>query len=154
MTTLTVTIREGERLVRVAEPVFVEWGTRTLGGWRLTAEWGEPDAEGCYTPTFTTRDDGMVVVKRSALEVQPEALPQPIGAVQRKWWRLGWLSAQAVARVDIQADGIRLAEAVKEVVAHERGSIEEAWQYGDRMLARAKKAEAEIARLRSFGDGR
>ena len=52
------------------------------------------------------------------------------------------------------ADGIRLAEAVKEVVAHERGSIEEAWQYGDRMLARAKKAEAEIARLRSFGDGR
>jgi hypothetical protein len=46
---------------------------------------------------------------RAALEVQPETLPQPIGAVRRKWWRLGWLSAQAVARIamdDLPADGV------------------------------------------------
>ena len=32
-------------------------------------------------------------------------------------------------------DGIRLAEAVNEVVAHDRGNIEAAWRYGDEQRA-------------------
>ena len=52
-------------------------------------------------------------------------------------------------------DAIRLAEAVNEVVLHQRGSIEEAWKYGDEQRALTIKqgreliaAEATIARLR------
>lgn len=38
-----------------------------------------------------------------ALDFRPEELPQPNGPVARKWWRLGWLSAQAVAK-DVLGD--------------------------------------------------
>ncbi|HSW43515.1 MAG TPA: hypothetical protein VLM76_13490 [Patescibacteria group bacterium] len=48
------------------------------------------------------------------------------------------------------ADAIRLAEAVNEVVVHQRGNIEEAWQYGDRERARAIEAKADLARLRAI----
>jgi hypothetical protein len=33
-----------------------------------------------------------------ALTFDPDIAPQPKGRVRRKWWRLGWLSALAVAR--------------------------------------------------------
>ena len=51
-------------------------------------------------------------------------------------------------------DGIRLAEAVNEVVLHQRGTIEEAWKYGDEQRALTIRqgreiiaADAQIARL-------
>lgn len=75
MITVTVTLRDGERLVRVSENLFDFIGTRTADGKRLSYEWGEPDAEGCYTPTITEVDDGMAVVPaadRASMTVLPD----------------------------------------------------------------------------------
>jgi hypothetical protein len=78
------------RLVRVTKVALDEWGTRTFDGRRLTAEWGEPDDEDCYTPTFTATDDGSRIVTAESLTralrqsglsvVQPPDFPfQPNG---------------------------------------------------------------------------
>jgi hypothetical protein len=61
-------------------------------GWRLTAR-----DKACEGHERTIAD------LRAALEVRPETLPQPNGPICRKWWRLGWLSAQAVARAALAA---------------------------------------------------
>lgn len=50
------------RLIRASEELIPQWGTRTNDGRRITAEWGEPDAEGIYEPIFTVTDDGMVII--------------------------------------------------------------------------------------------
>lgn len=57
------------RLVRVTESLLDNLGLRTIGGALLTAEWGEPDEFGVYTPTFTATDDGWLRdVERRAVE--------------------------------------------------------------------------------------
>ena len=48
-----------------------------------------------------------IIRLREALEVRPETLPQPNGPIVRKWWRLGWLSAQAVARAALAPEAER-----------------------------------------------
>jgi hypothetical protein len=50
-------VPEGTRLVLVSEELARLWGTRTESGDRLTFEWGEPDSNGWYTPTFTAHAD-------------------------------------------------------------------------------------------------
>lgn len=45
------------RLVRVSTDLLSQFGTRTERGERITAEWGEPDAEGVYEPVFTVHAD-------------------------------------------------------------------------------------------------
>lgn len=42
------------RLVRVSTDLLSVFGTRTETGDRITAEWGEPDADGIYDPIFRT----------------------------------------------------------------------------------------------------
>ena len=43
----------GTRPVWVAEGVFERYTARTAEGWPVTIEWGEPDADGFYSPVFT-----------------------------------------------------------------------------------------------------
>jgi hypothetical protein len=48
---------EGTRLVLVGVEFLSQFGTRTDSGDFITAEWGEPDEHGWYTPTFTAHAD-------------------------------------------------------------------------------------------------
>jgi hypothetical protein len=50
-------VPEGRRLILAAEDILEYFGTRTERGEKLTAEWGEPDEHGWYTPTFTVHYD-------------------------------------------------------------------------------------------------
>jgi len=43
----------GVRPVWIAEGVFEKYSARTAEGWPVTVEWGEPDADGFYSPVFT-----------------------------------------------------------------------------------------------------
>jgi hypothetical protein len=57
MTTHNPVVPEGTRLVLISEELARLWGTRTESGDLLTFEWGEPDGNGWYTPTFTAHAD-------------------------------------------------------------------------------------------------
>jgi hypothetical protein len=46
----------GTRLVLMSDGVMDELA-RPREGYTVTWEWGEPDANGWYTPTFTERED-------------------------------------------------------------------------------------------------
>jgi hypothetical protein len=46
------------RKVLVTPELFTETFARTADGRLLSCEWGEPDADGFYSPTFTATDDG------------------------------------------------------------------------------------------------
>jgi len=43
----------GTRPVWIGEGVFERYAARTAEGWPVTIEWGEPDADGFYSPVFT-----------------------------------------------------------------------------------------------------
>lgn len=43
----------GTRLILASENLLDTWGTRTEDGYAIRVEWGEPDKNGWYTPTFT-----------------------------------------------------------------------------------------------------
>jgi hypothetical protein len=43
---------KGTRLILANENLLDMWGTRNEDGYRITAEWGEPDKNGWYTPFF------------------------------------------------------------------------------------------------------
>lgn len=43
---------KGTRLILATEDVLDSWGARTEDGYKISAEWGEPDENGWYTPTF------------------------------------------------------------------------------------------------------
>jgi len=51
------TLPERNRLVLVGVEFLSQFGSRTASGDFLTAEWGEPDEHGWYTPTFTAHAD-------------------------------------------------------------------------------------------------
>jgi hypothetical protein len=55
------------RLIRVGTDLLAQFGTRTERGERITAEWGEPDADGIYEPTFTAHYEGAVLVTEDGL---------------------------------------------------------------------------------------
>lgn len=65
-------------LRRYHRPVSVDLGIlqsldiRTAEGYRLAIDWGQPDADGFYTPTLTTTDDGYVLIHRDALAILEE----------------------------------------------------------------------------------
>ena len=49
------------RKVRMSPELMEEWATRDVDGNRISWEWGEPDAEGFYTPTATCHyDDNLI----------------------------------------------------------------------------------------------
>jgi hypothetical protein len=58
---------EGTRLILAATDLITTFGTRTDDGRVLIAEWGEPDASGCYTPTFTA--SGPAVITEQAATI-------------------------------------------------------------------------------------
>lgn len=43
----------GTRLILASENFLDEWGARTNDGYALRVDWGKPDKNGWYTPTFT-----------------------------------------------------------------------------------------------------
>lgn len=61
------------RLVRVSTDLLSQFGTRTERGERITAEWGEPDSEGVYEPTFTVHPAEPGPPKGSSGESEPDA---------------------------------------------------------------------------------
>lgn len=61
-------------LTAMHKPVLVhlelldDWQLRDVNGRWITVTWGEPDADGVYTPTFTSIDDGKVLIDRNVLD--------------------------------------------------------------------------------------
>jgi hypothetical protein len=55
------------RKLRVSSEFLTQLGTRTNDGRRIIAEWGEPDAEGFYTPILTEVDTGFRLVNVETL---------------------------------------------------------------------------------------
>jgi hypothetical protein len=43
----------GTRLILASENLLDTWGSRTEDGYAIRVEWGKPDKNGWYTPTFT-----------------------------------------------------------------------------------------------------
>lgn len=41
------------RLILASENLLDTWGSRTEDGYAIRVEWGQPDHNGWYTPTFT-----------------------------------------------------------------------------------------------------
>lgn len=44
---------KGTRLILASENLLDEWGSRTEDGYAISVEWGQPDRNGWYTPTFS-----------------------------------------------------------------------------------------------------
>lgn len=55
--------------------------------------------------TWERHAEREVAALLEALDTRPEDLPEPRGPVARKWWRLGWLSAQAVVKAALTDAG-------------------------------------------------
>jgi hypothetical protein len=56
-------VPEGARPILIAPgDLFEQIGTRTADGRAIMVKWGEPDAEGWWSPEFTATDDGMRLV--------------------------------------------------------------------------------------------
>jgi hypothetical protein len=56
----------GTRLILASEEFLERIGTRTERGDRITAEWGEPDDRGWYTPIFTAHADDNLIAEATA----------------------------------------------------------------------------------------
>jgi hypothetical protein len=55
----------GTRLILASENLLDTWGARTDQGYAIRVEWGEPNKNGWYTPTFTIDyNDRLPVVER------------------------------------------------------------------------------------------
>jgi hypothetical protein len=74
-------IPEPDRKVLMSPVLMDEWASRDADGYRLTWDWGEPDASGCYTPTITRHNDDRLGELDAAWAEAEAALP--------KHWRLG-----------------------------------------------------------------
>jgi len=57
----------GTRLILASENLLEQFGTRTEDGRKITAEWGDPNTDGWYSPTFTVTDDGYLLVSEAEL---------------------------------------------------------------------------------------
>ena len=58
---------ENIRNVRMTDELVENWIVRTADGSRAVWDWGEPDADGFYTPTCWAMDDGKALVDRDSL---------------------------------------------------------------------------------------
>jgi hypothetical protein len=78
----------GTRLILASEDLLATWGTRTEDGARITAEWGEPTAEGWYEPTFTVHADdtlGEPTEPVGDLDAHPESYCHRCGGPNVVW---------------------------------------------------------------------
>ena len=57
----------GTRLILASENLLEQFGARTEDGRKITAEWGDPNTDGWYSPTFTVTDDGKRLVSEAEL---------------------------------------------------------------------------------------
>jgi len=66
-----------DRKVRLSHILMEQWSSRDTHGNRLSWDWGEPDADGFYTPSVTIDyDDNIVAAERARLAEGVRALPQ------------------------------------------------------------------------------
>lgn len=73
------------RLVRVSTDLLPLLDLRTADGRWITAEWGEPDADGIYEPTFTAHENpGIQSARTNVRTVRPYHRAEP-DSVER--WR-------------------------------------------------------------------
>ena len=84
----------GIKLILASEDLLAEWGTRTERGERITAEWGEPDEHGWYTPMFTVHADDRIGALDAAWATVKAALPEGWKIVM--WWHKGRTTMHAV----------------------------------------------------------
>jgi hypothetical protein len=99
---------EGTRLVLVGIEFLSQFGTRTDSGDFITAEWGEPDEHGWYTPTFTTHADDNPV--RDAEDRAADVLYGPAAglreALEDAIRRVPGLGAGKIALLDSAIDHV------------------------------------------------
>lgn len=81
----TETSETAEFKVRMPPELVEQWLTRDAAGYLLTWSWGEPDADGFYTPTVTTHADDR------------------LGELDAAW-------AAAIAAIPVDEDGIEEGE--------------------------------------------
>ena len=60
-------LRYAHRAALVSLELMDSWELRAEDGRRLLVDWGEPDKDGLFTPTFTAIDDGKVLIDRVVL---------------------------------------------------------------------------------------
>ena len=63
---MTATPPTGTRLILATKDFFDSLGTRTEDGYRIHADWGKPDENGWYAPTFTIDYDDRLNVAEHA----------------------------------------------------------------------------------------
>ena len=74
----------GTRLILASENLLELFGARNDYGDRITSEWGEPDENGWYRPTFTATDDGWLDgIRAEAANAERERLRALINLI--KW---------------------------------------------------------------------
>jgi hypothetical protein len=80
-------VPEGRRLILAAEDILEYFGTRTERGEKLTAEWGEPDEHGWYTPTFTVHYDDVPAQSEDRAEpgLRADSLRAALEPRKRDW---------------------------------------------------------------------
>jgi hypothetical protein len=66
----------GNRLIWIGKTLLETLGSRTHDGAAITAEWGEPDEHGVYTPVFTRHDDDRLGELDTAWQRCEAALPE------------------------------------------------------------------------------
>lgn len=62
---------QGPRKVLMSPDLMVQMA-EAASGRRVTVRWGEPDADGFYTPTITTHEDDPNVTERIPTTEEPE----------------------------------------------------------------------------------
>lgn len=102
----------GTRPVWIGEGVFEQYTARTAEGWLVTIEWGEPDADGFYSPTFTEHRPAAAPTLSDALR---EALAQIDGERIRAEAEMGgepwerWRNQGVIAGLGFAASHVRAA---------------------------------------------
>jgi hypothetical protein len=66
---LNIYLPEGVRLVKVAEALIDQWGTRTEDGRKLTAQFSDSDEPGISELIFTATDDGKMIIDRQTYDL-------------------------------------------------------------------------------------
>jgi len=70
-----------DRMVRMSPELMAEWATRDADGYRLSWDWGEPDADGFYTPVITKHYDDRIGELDAAWAAALAAFPDGWGGV-------------------------------------------------------------------------
>ena len=102
------------RLVRVQPDVLAEWGTRTEDGDRLTVEWGEPDDDGIYDPTFTRHSEGNLRAEARAAALDGPELRELRDAADETW---AMMASVGFTDMDRHVVALRLGKALAAIDA-------------------------------------